>query len=375
MRKIGTEFILGKNELNLPPNKVVMKHILCALMVITSPVLWAQSLTADAIVYAENGEKFHLYLNGELMNEDPKTNIKLRGLTSEFYQARVDFVDSSLPDFTNNNFAVKYGIEVTYRVKLAKNGYVLRYFSERPVDAQYKLDSETVVYHEGGQDEVAVEPAPVAEPTPNQNLNINMNVNENGANTQVNAGSTQKTTTTVTTTTNGKPKAKSETVGINMNVDGMNMGINMTIPTDGMEVEESHTTTTTTTTTTTSGNWDGGNTRPAPKPQSQPQAQPAAQVNCGIAMNSTSFAQAKSSIASKSFSDSKMTTAKQITQTNCLTAQQIKEITELFDFDEDRVTYASYAHKRCVDPQNYFIINDAFQFESSIDELNQNITK
>ncbi|MEY2764960.1 MAG: hypothetical protein RLZZ205_1384, partial [Bacteroidota bacterium] len=33
MRKFGTEFILGKNELNLPPNKVVMKHILCALMV------------------------------------------------------------------------------------------------------------------------------------------------------------------------------------------------------------------------------------------------------------------------------------------------------------------------------------------------------
>jgi hypothetical protein len=70
-----------------------------------------------------------------------------------------------------------------------------------------------------------------------------------------------------------------------------------------------------------------------------------------------------------------MTTAKQITQTNCLTAQQIKEITMLFDFETDRVTYASFAHKRCTDPQNYFIVNDAFEFESSIEELNQNITK
>ena len=346
-----------------------MKHILCALMVIASPVLWAQSLTADAIVYAENGEKFHLYLNGELMNEDPKTNIKLKGLTSEFYQARVDFVDSSLPDFTNNNFAVKYGIEVTYRVKLVKNGYALRYFSERPLEAQYKMDDETVIYHEGGD----VEPT-IGEPVPDAQMNINMNVNENGANTNVNAGTTQKTTTTVTTTTNGKPKPKTETVGINMNVDGMNMGINMTIPTDGMEVEESHTTTTTTT-TTTSGGYEQTQTRPAPKPQAQPQAQPAFQGNCGMAMSSSSFNQAKSSISSKSFSDSKMTTAKQITQTNCLTAQQIKEITMLFDFDEDRVTYASLAHKRCVDPQNYFMINDAFQFESSIEELNQNINK
>ncbi len=346
-----------------------MKHILCALMVIASPVLWAQTLTADAIVYAENGEKFHLYLNGELMNEDPKTNIKLRGLTSEFYQARVDFVDNSLPDFTNNNFAVKYGIEVTYRVKLVKNGYALRYFSERPLETQYKMDSETVIYHEGGSLDFE------EEPTPQGNVNINMNVNEQGANTNVNSGTTQKTTTTVTTTTNGKPKSKTETVGINMNVDGMNMGINMTIPTDGLEIEESHTTTTTTTTTTTSGGYEQTQTRPTPKPQTQPQAQPAVQGNCGMAMNASSFNQAKSSISSKSFSDSKMTTAKQITQTNCLTAQQIKEITMLFDFDADRVTYASFAHKRCTDPQNYFIVNDAFEFESSIEELNQNISK
>ena len=346
-----------------------MKHILCALMVIASPVLWAQTLTADAIVYAENGEKFHLYLNGELMNEDPKTNIKLRGLTSEFYQARVDFIDATLPDFTNNNFAVKYGIEVTYRVKLVKNGYALRYFSERPLETQYNVDSETVIYHEGGSVDVEEEPAPQG------TMNINMNVDEQGMNTNVNAGTTQKTTTTVTTTTNGKPKAKSETVGINMNVDGMNMGINMTIPTDGMEIEESHTTTTTTTTTTTSGGYEQTQTRPVSKPQAQTQPQPVVQGNCGIAMSAASFNQAKSSVSSKSFSDSKMTTAKQITQTNCLTAQQIKEMTMLFDFETDRVTYASFAHKRCTDPQNYFIVNDAFEFESSIEELNQNINK
>ncbi len=344
-----------------------MKHILCALMVIASPVLWAQSLTADAIVYTENGEKFHLYLNGELMNEDPKTNIKLRGLTSEFYQARVDFVDATLADFTNNNFAVKYGIEVTYRVKLVKNGYALRYFSERPLETQYNVDSETVIYHDGGSVEVEEEPAPQG------TMNINMNVDEQGMNTNVNAGTNQKTTTTVTTTTNGKPKPKSETVGINMNVDGMNMGINMTIPTDGMEIEESHSTTTTTTTTTTSGGYEQTQTRPASRPQAQ--TQPIVQGNCGIAMSAASFNQAKTSVSSKSFSDSKMTTAKQITQTNCLTAQQIKEMTMLFDFETDRVTYASFAHNRCTDPQNYFIVNDAFEFESSIEELNQNINK
>lgn len=66
-----------------------------------------------------------------------------------------------------------------------------------------------------------------------------------------------------------------------------------------------------------------------------------------------------------------MTLAKQVTGSNCLSAVQIKEITMLFDFEADRIEYAKFAHSRCNDPQNYFLINDAFQFESTIDELNQ----
>jgi hypothetical protein len=68
-----------------------------------------------------------------------------------------------------------------------------------------------------------------------------------------------------------------------------------------------------------------------------------------------------------------MTLAKQITGSNCLSAAQIKEIVTLFDFETDRVEYAAFAHARCNDPQNYFLINDAFKFESSIDELNSKI--
>jgi hypothetical protein len=90
-------------------------------------------------------------------------------------------------------------------------------------------------------------------------------------------------------------------------------------------------------------------------------------------METGAFESAKASIKSKSFSDSKMTLAKQMTGTNCLSAAQIKEITTLFDFETDRLEYAKFAHSRCTDPQNYFLVNDAFQFESTIDELNKSI--
>jgi hypothetical protein len=92
-------------------------------------------------------------------------------------------------------------------------------------------------------------------------------------------------------------------------------------------------------------------------------------------MEVAAFNQAKESIAKKSFSDSKMTLAKQITASHCFSALQVKEITALFDFETDRLEYAKFAHSRCNDPQNYFLVNDAFQFESTIDELNKNITK
>jgi uncharacterized alpha/beta hydrolase family protein len=76
----------------------------------------------NAVIYSEAGEKFTLYLNGESMNSAPQSNIKLQNLTSEFYQARVDFQDATLADFSNNNFALHPGMEVTYQVKKNKKG-------------------------------------------------------------------------------------------------------------------------------------------------------------------------------------------------------------------------------------------------------------
>lgn len=88
------------------------------------------------------------------------------------------------------------------------------------------------------------------------------------------------------------------------------------------------------------------------------------------AMRQTSFNKMKASVEAKSFSDTKMSTAKVATKNNYLSVSQIKVIAGLFTMDDDRLTYAKFAYDYCVDKANYYQVSDVFKFSSSTDELN-----
>ncbi|NQX93311.1 MAG: DUF4476 domain-containing protein, partial [Flavobacteriales bacterium] len=92
---------------------------------------------------------------------------------------------------------------------------------------------------------------------------------------------------------------------------------------------------------------------------------------CEGPVDEMSFAQMKKSIAGKTFEDSKFTLAKQIAQSNCLWAEQVKEIMMLFDFEDTKLEFAKLAYDSTVDQGSYYIVNDAFEFELTIDELNE----
>jgi hypothetical protein len=96
---------------------------------------------------------------------------------------------------------------------------------------------------------------------------------------------------------------------------------------------------------------------------------------CQRPMSPQSFEAALASISSKSFESSKLTIAKQIAASNCLLCKQVKEIMKLFSFESNRLDFARFAYKYTWDINNYFLLNDAFEFESSIDELNKYINK
>lgn len=93
-------------------------------------------------------------------------------------------------------------------------------------------------------------------------------------------------------------------------------------------------------------------------------------VGCPYPMTDLDFQDVKRTIASRNFEDSKLTIAKQVASSTCLFASEVKEILELFSFESSRLEFAKYAFKYTFDLGNYYKVNSAFQFESTIDELN-----
>jgi hypothetical protein len=80
---------------------------------------------------------------------------------------------------------------------------------------------------------------------------------------------------------------------------------------------------------------------------------------------------AKTSIVSKNFESTKLAVARQIFSNYCLLAADVRDIMGLFAFESSRLEFAKFAYPLTYDAQNYFIVNDGFTFESSIDNLQQ----
>ncbi len=94
--------------------------------------------------------------------------------------------------------------------------------------------------------------------------------------------------------------------------------------------------------------------------------------NYSRSMSSYDFSQAKESLRKEWFENTRMSTAKQIIDRNNFTSQQVKELMLLFTFENNRLEIAKYAYGKTVDKGNYFVVNDAFTFNSK-EKLNEYI--
>ncbi len=79
-------------------------------------------------------------------------------------------------------------------------------------------------------------------------------------------------------------------------------------------------------------------------------------------------------IDDESFDEGKMTVAKQATSKKCLTVNQIKQIMDEFSFSKNKLDFAKYGYTRCYNPDDYYQVNAAFDFDSEKKELNEYIT-
>lgn len=94
--------------------------------------------------------------------------------------------------------------------------------------------------------------------------------------------------------------------------------------------------------------------------------------NC-YSMGDYEFSILKNTIENLSFDSSKLETAKSALYKNKITSRQVLELVKMLTFESSKLELAKFAYDRTVDQGNYFVVNNAFTFLSSIDELNRYI--
>ncbi|MBI2966732.1 MAG: DUF4476 domain-containing protein [Bacteroidetes bacterium] len=308
------------------------------LITLTGLFLWAggtlSAQTSNLVFYCNEGERFYVILNGIRQNPDPETNVKITGCDQPYYKVKLIFENPNLLPL-EKNLSFNPGTETVFAVKKNNKGeWVIRWQSETPI-------------------------ASIPPPPTDQHICVY---------TTTPATTTTVTTTTTTVTGTGITPPPTGGVSIDINAGEQGFGVNMNVgTTQGVHTHE--TTTMTYSTTTTSGN-TGINT-PAETVYILPGYN--GPTGCPRPMNDNDFSGVKQSVSSKSFEDSKLQIAKQVTSSNCLLSSQVKEIMLLFTFENTRLDFAKYAYSYTFDTGNYYKVNDAFSFESSIDELNEYI--
>jgi len=90
-------------------------------------------------------------------------------------------------------------------------------------------------------------------------------------------------------------------------------------------------------------------------------------------MSQGQFQQALHQISNQRYESSRLSVAKQITRNNQLQSSHVRDIMHQFSFESTRLSYARFAYNHVMDPQNYFMVNDAFNYSSSVRALEQHI--
>ena len=302
---------------------MIKKITLFAFILLLFQPAFAQQPFGHLTIFSEDGDKFYLILNGEKINEIAQTNLRVEELVQPYYNAKIIFEDGSRTAISKNYLQIADvdGVfsDVTYKVKRDKNNpqkMKFNYFSMTPVVQGYIPPNNLYVTTYG-------HPATV-----------------NGTITQ----------TTTTTTATG---------GVNAGISVGGVGVNVSVNSPGFG-----STTISETTTVTSTNVGSPDTVYADVDG----------CSSGRAMTSQNFASALQTIKSQNFEETKLSTANQISRSNCLNTSQIVEICKSFGFEDTKLTFAKSAYSSCVDPNNYFKVNNVFAFSSSADDLNEFIT-
>jgi hypothetical protein len=89
----------------------------------------------------------------------------------------------------------------------------------------------------------------------------------------------------------------------------------------------------------------------------------------GRQMSDYDFSRAVNSISMQRGDFQKMESAKQLISTGFFSSAQVKQMLQVFSFENDKLDLAKLAYDKTVDKQNFYVVNDVFNSYSSRDEL------
>lgn len=95
----------------------------------------------------------------------------------------------------------------------------------------------------------------------------------------------------------------------------------------------------------------------------------AAQSRCGAPISNVAFQQAYRVVQSQKQPQARLTEAKTAATSNCLSAEQVKQIASLFDNDYDRLEFCKTAYPNTFDKDNFYEVYDVFAYYSTVFRL------
>ena len=304
-----------------------MKKIALSLLItfIAFGSLFSQ-VPSNIIIFSEDAYPFYVIMNGIKHNQKAQTNVAILNLTSPVYKTKIIFEDKTIPSISKNIYT-KEGLEVTYRIRKNRKGEnVLRYYTENeasfdPIhEERVREDNVELVTNEGYNEN-------------STGVSVNININENGVNYNMD-------------TPDGSVNAN---INVNVNETGAEYEESISVAETNYYIDD------------------------APETQVYHMPGYSGTIGCDWPMDANRFSRAKQTIEKVDFASDKLRIAKQVIKSNCLTAEQVKELTSLFDFESDKVKFAKFAYLYTFDIENYFMINDVFEFSSSIKQLDDYI--
>jgi hypothetical protein len=369
---IEKSLILAQGLKSIFENRVMKSTIFTLLFVFSAIIGKAQN--SNAVFFTEQGERFSVVLNGVLQNLEPATNIKLVDLHAPNYRLKIIFENRFLGEFDRNLFLEPFA-ENTFIIRRNNRGeWIMRLQSVTPLAQIVNFNSipqqSIITYHSTpfpnqpaffpGQTTTTTTTI-VQDPFWDDNLNVNFGLNGVGFNLNVNTfdpfwpGTTTQTTQT-TTFINPQPGFQQPNVIYTQpNVFPTQPNVIYTqpnaFPNQTVVVNN-------------------------PVPVNNTFVMPGynGPVGCPMPMSQMDFMNARNSISNVSFESTKLQIARQVLTNNCMTAQQVSDIMRLFSFESSRLEFAKFAYAYTYDIGNYYMVNNAFSFESSINDLNRFIS-